>query len=326
MQAIDTDLIHNLDRPLQDDVLYTEYFALHEQPFQLTPDCEYFFSHPSAQDAMNKLLFATRTGEGFIKVTGEVGTGKTLLCRTFLDALDEHYLTAYVPNPYMEPMTLLLAIADELSIEYRQPVNQHELLKKLTNFLIESYRQSGKTVVICLDEVHAMPLASMEVLRLLSNLETAKRKLIQLVLFGQPELNSRLEQASIRQLRQRISFSACLHTLSLAETQDYIHHRLTVAGHSGPRLFSLAAVKRIWRYSHGVPRLINILCHKSLIATYAEGRQRVSLKQVQLAIEDTDTLSGPAKKSSYELMRNYLGLLAVGSVLTALLSWWVNMT
>lgn len=324
MHAIDTSLVHNDDKPVVDEVLYTQYFGLREQPFQLTPDGDYFFSHASAQDAMNKLLFATRTGEGFIKVTGEVGTGKTMLCRAFLDVLDDQYVTAYVPNPYMEPMTLLQAIADELGVKYLVPVNQHDLLKQLTHFLIESYRDTGKTVVICLDEVHAMPLASMEVLRLLSNLETAKRKLIQLVLFGQPELNQRLEQTAIRQLRQRISFSAVLQNLSMTETQDYIHHRLSVAGYSGPRLFNHRAIRRIWRMSHGVPRLINILCHKALIAAYAEGRYRVGLRQVELAIDDTDTIGEPLPASSYQLWRNYLTLLAVGSVITAALSWWLH--
>jgi len=324
MQALQLKPIQNTDKPVIDDVLYTESFGLREQPFQLTPDCEYYFSHPSAQEAMNKLLFATRTGEGFIKVTGEVGTGKTLLCRAFLDALDDHYLTAYIPNPYIGPMTLLQAIADELGVVYMRPVNQHELLSRLTEFLIASYSQTGKTVVICLDEVHAMPLASMEALRLLSNLETAKRKLIQLVLFGQPELNQWLDHVSIRQLRQRISFSAVLQNLSFAETQDYINHRLTVAGHSGPRLFSSAAIKRIWRTSEGVPRLVNILCHKALIAAYADGRYRVGPKQVQMAIEDTDTISQALSRGSYELVRNYLSILAIGSVLTALVSWWVN--
>ena len=302
----------------QNSLLYTRFFGLRSLPFSLTPDPEYFFNHTSSQDALNKLLFATRSGEGFVKVTGEVGTGKTLLCRTFLNSLGEQFIVAYIPNPYMESLTLLMAIADELGVAYSAHANQHELLKSLTEFLLNSYAKTGKTVVICLDEAHAMPRASMEVLRLLSNLETAKRKLLQLVLFAQPEFNERLNHSTIRQLKQRISFSGELNPMSRTETEDYISHRLAVSGYQGPRLFTRSAMRLVYRTSGGVPRLINILVHKSLIAAYAETSRIISLKHVVLAVEDTDSVKSQRwyPESVFHL-KNYFLAVAAGSVLTA---------
>jgi MSHA biogenesis protein MshM len=298
-------------------LLYTEFFGLRELPFQLTPDKQFLFNHPSCQDALNKLLFATKSGEGFTKIIGEVGTGKTLLCRAFLDLLDEHYITAYIPNPYLEPMTLLLAIADELGIEYEHDVNQHILLKSITAFLIDTYKETGRTVVVCLDEAHAIPFRTMEALRLLSNLETSKRKLMQLVLFGQPELNERLMHSSIRQLKQRIAFYGNLGSLNRAETEDYILHRLSVAGYTGPRLFSRAALNALFRASDGIPRIINILCHKALIAAYADGVRNVGQRHVALAVEDSDVVDH-AGFDRFEQIKRYLIFLATGSVVTAL--------
>ena len=269
---------------------YTRHFGLREAPFTNTPDSRYFFAHDSCQMALNTLLVATRSGEGFIKITGEVGTGKTLLCRKFLGILDENFITAYIPNPYLEPMTLLLAVADELGISYPEHVNQHQLLKAFTNFLIETYARCHSTVVLCLDEAHAMPTQSLEVLRLLSNLETPRRKLMQLVLFGQPELDAHLDQSSIRQLKQRISFSANLGPLTKSNLEDYLQHRLRTAGYLGPRLFSAHAIRRLYKASRGIPRLINIIAHKSLLAAYGEGARYVSGRHVRLAIMDTESL------------------------------------
>src|ERR1043165_6588656 len=209
--------------------MYGTHFGLSELPFSITPDTSFFFPDSSHQEALNTLLVAVRSGEGFIKVTGEVGTGKTLLCRKFLSALDHHdFTTAYIPNPYLQPMTLLLAIADELSLEYPSDINQHHLLKLLTRYLIDAYA-NRKRVVVCLDEVQAMPLETLESLRLLTNLETERRKLLQVVLFGQPELDQRLNQPSVRQLKQRITFSCRLRPFNLKEVEHYLSHRVHVA-------------------------------------------------------------------------------------------------
>lgn len=273
---------------------YTRHFGLREAPFTNTPDSRFFFAHDSCQIALNTLMVATRSGEGFIKITGEVGTGKTLLCRKFLGVLDENFITAYIPNPYLEPMTLLLAIADELGISYPEHVNQHQLLKAFTNFLIETYAQYHSTVVLCLDEAHAMPTETLEVLRLLSNLETPRRKLMQLVLFGQPELDRHLDQSAIRQLKQRISFSASLGPMTRSNLEDYIQHRLRTAGYLGPRLFSAQAIRRLHKASRGVPRLINILAHKALLAAFGEGARYVNGRHIRLAVADTESLQTPA--------------------------------
>lgn len=273
--------------------MYEAHFGLKELPFTITPDTSFFFSRSSHQDALNMLLVAARSGEGFIKVIGEVGTGKTLLCRKFLAALDpKEFLTAYLPNPYLDPMGLLLAIADELRIRYPQYVSQHQLLKLLNRFLIEAYAQKRRTVV-CLDEAQAMPLDTLESLRLLSNLETERRKLIQVVLFGQPELNLRLAQPSIRQLTQRIAFSCELLPLTADETEYYLAYRLQVAGCRQPRLFGRDAVRRLFRASRGIPRLVNILAHKALLAAFGEGVHKVDEKHVRLAVADTESVRVP---------------------------------
>jgi len=270
--------------------MYIKHFGLDELPFSITPDTSFLFAHSSYQDALNTLLVAARSGEGFIKVTGEVGTGKTLLCRKFLDALavDRNFVTAYIPNPYLEPITLLLALADELRIDYEPSLNQHQLLKLLTKFLVDTYADR-KRVILCLDEAQALPLETLEALRLLTNLETGKRKLLQVVLFGQPELDVRLNQESIRQLKQRISFSCALVPLSFDDVDYYLAHRLSIAGYRCARLFSSRAVKRLFKLSHGVPRLINILAHKSLMAAFGEGASTVEIHHVQLAARDTES-------------------------------------
>ncbi|MHB8743028.1 MAG: ExeA family protein [Sulfuricaulis sp.] len=272
--------------------MYGTHFGLQELPFTITPDTSFFFAHASHQEALNTLLLAVRSGEGFMKIVGEVGTGKTLLCRKFLGALDSReFVTAYIPNPYLQPMTLLLACADELGIIYPQHVNQHQLVKLINRYLIDTYA-GGKRVLLCLDEAQAIPLETLESLRLLSNLETERRKLLQVVLFGQPELDIRLNNPSIRQLKQRISFSCQLAPLSLSEIEFYISHRLTVAGYRGPRLFPHKVVKHIYRASNGIPRLVNILAHKALMAAFGEGARVVAERHVRLAVADTESTHG----------------------------------
>ena len=177
--------------------MYTAHFGLRELPFGLTPDTSFFFACATYQEALNTLLVAARNGEGFIKITGEVGTGKTLLCRKFMATLDDNFVTAYIPNPYLEPRTLMLALADELEITLERDVDQHQLLKSINYRLLE-LAQQDKRVLLCIDEAQAMPIESLEALRLLTNLETEKRKLLQIVMFGQPELNRHSLQVEIR--------------------------------------------------------------------------------------------------------------------------------
>jgi MSHA biogenesis protein MshM len=269
--------------------MYERYFGLRELPFGLTPDTEYYFAHASQQEALNTLLAAVRMGEGFLKVTGEVGTGKTLLCRKLLAVLaaDAQFTTAYIPNPTLDPLALMEAIATELALPSVPGQGPHALTHALTEHLIASCAQ-GRRVVLCLDEVQAMPTETLEALRLISNLETEKRKLLQIVLFGQPELDTRLEHRSIRQLRQRIAFSCRLVPLSLSDTDDYLRHRLHVAGYEGPALFGRRALRVLYRASKGIPRLANILAHKSLMVAYGEGSPVVCARHMRLACADTE--------------------------------------
>lgn len=266
--------------------MYTKHFGLLEPPFGITPDTSYFFAAPASQEALNTLLVAANNGEGFIKITGEVGTGKTLLCRKFMATLGRDFVTAYIPNPMLEPRTLMLALAEELELTPEKDIDQHQLLKSINHRLLVLARE-GKRVVLCLDEAQAMPLDTLEALRLLTNLETEKRKLLQIVLFGQPELNRKLQQESIRQLAQRITFHYHLGPLSRDDLEFYLAHRLLVAGFAGSRLFARDAVKALHVASGGVPRLANILAHKSLMLAYGEGRQQVRARQVKAAARDT---------------------------------------
>ena len=292
--------------------MYTQHFGLREIPFGITPDTSYFFTSPRAQEGLNTLLVAARNGEGFIKITGEVGTGKTLLCRKFMGMLEETFVTAYIPNPYLEPRTLMLALADELELQLPKDVDQHQMLKAITQRLVDLARD-GRQVVLCLDEAQAIPVESLEALRLLTNLETEKRKLLQIVLFGQPELNMHLEMNSIRQLAQRITFSYHLGPLSRDDIEYYLAHRLRIAGYTGSRLFTRGAVSRLYAASHGVPRLVNILAHKALMVAYGQGKQQVSAKHVTDAARDT--IENRRHTSLWAWLAGGVCLLAAGGAL-----------
>lgn len=267
--------------------MYLEHFGLNEFPFGMTPDTSFVFSTRCHQEALNTVLLALQCGEGFIKVTGEVGTGKTLLCRRLLQALADEWQTAYLPNPSLEPQTLLWALADELGVESSAAPDQYHLLRQLNTTLL-SLAKAGRRVVVCIDEAQAMPLQSLEVLRLVSNLETEKRKLLQIVLFGQPELDERLAAPAVRQILQRISFHYRLGVLPRQEVEHYVAHRLRVAGYRGDAVFARPALRLLHRASGGTPRLINILAHKALMAVFGEGRRQVLPRHIRKAAADTE--------------------------------------
>jgi MSHA biogenesis protein MshM len=272
--------------------MYRAHFGLREPPFGLTPDTSFAFSCSSHQEALNTLLVATDAGEGFIKITGEVGTGKTLLCRRFLSTLDERHVTGYIPNPSLEPRALMAALAEELHLPIDAGADQHHVLKQVNHALLD-FARDGRRVVICLDEAQAIPLETLEALRLLSNLETEKRKLLQVVLFGQPELDQKLAHQSVRQLRQRITFQHRLGALTRRELELYLAHRLRIGGYTGHRLFTPGAVGLLYRASRGVPRLVNVIANKALLLVYAEGGYEARKRHVRLAVNDT-----PAARSS----------------------------
>jgi MSHA biogenesis protein MshM len=294
--------------------MYQAHFGLRELPFGITPDTSFFFGTEHSQVALNTLLVAARSGEGFIKITGEVGTGKTLLCRQFINTLGGDFVTAYIPNPYLEPRTLMLALADELEIPLEREVDQHRMLKAITHRLLVLARQ-GKHVLLCLDEAQAIPIESLEALRLLTNLETEKRKLLQIVLFGQPELNRRLELESIRQLAQRITFHYHMGPLQRRGLDEYLAHRLRVAGYDGGALFGRGAIGRLHAASGGIPRLVNILAHKSLMLAYGEGSRQVSKRHVSLAAADTLAIQTSFLRRKWPWFAGF-GLLVAASGLT----------
>ncbi len=274
--------------------MYLAHFGLTERPFGITPDTSYIYSAVAHQEALNTLLIGLSSGEGFIKITGEVGTGKTLLCRRFLSSLDENYFTLYLPNPSIGPMPLLLAVAEELGLTLDPGESQFHLIKHINRRLLD-LSKAGRIVVCCVDEAQSAPLESLEALRLLSNLETEKHKLIHLVLFGQPELDQNLANPSVRQLLQRIAFHYHLSGLREAEFERYLDHRLKTAGHQGAPLFTRQAARDLFRYSRGIPRLVNILANKSLLAAFGEGKTSIGPRHVRAAARDTEGVKAPMR-------------------------------
>jgi MSHA biogenesis protein MshM len=271
---------------------YLAHFGLREPPFGITPDTSYFYCCRGSQEALNTLLVAIANGDGFVKVTGEVGAGKTLLCRKLLATLEDGWVTCYIPNPSFEPRSLMLALAEELELPVEAGVDQHHLLRAITKALLDMARLR-KRVLVVIDESQSMSLETLEALRLLTNLETEKRKLLQVVLFGQPELDRRLASPSIRQLRQRILFEHRLEGLAEDEVGAYVAHRLSVAGQTDGRLLSASARRALHRASRGLPRLINILMHKAMLLAYGEGAHVVGRRHLSAAIADTPSASRP---------------------------------
>ena len=279
--------------------MYEQYYGLSEKPFNLTPDTDFFYQSITHREALNVLLVAIRSGDGFIKVTGEVGTGKTLLCRKLLDALDTQYNTVYIPNPYMSCNALLDAVVAEMGISDK--LDKENYLACINEYLIDSARQS-KTTVIILDEAQSLPEESLEAIRLLSNLETEKKKLVQIILFGQPELDEKLGRSSIRQLQQRIMHAYQLKPLNQSSISAYIHHRIRSAGYTGPELFDAAAQSLLFKMSQGVPRVINVLCNKAMMLSYASGDFHVRKKHIEAAALDSK-VSVPAQRVGHSRYR-----------------------
>jgi MSHA biogenesis protein MshM len=292
--------------------MYLEHFGLRDHPFRLTPDTDFLYLSPGHQEARNVMLVSLRSGEGFIKITGEVGTGKTLLCRTLLNELGDDYVTAYLPNPCLSPNVFRTAFADELGVEYTPSHGMHRLMLRTTEKLSELHT-AGKQVVLLIDEAQAMPRETLEAVRLLSNLETSKTKLLQIVLFAQPELDERLGTRELRQLRQRITFAHTLCPLGQDDAKAYVGHRLAIAGGHVQMLFEPKALNDLCRAARGIPRLLNILAHKTLMAAYGKGARRITRSHAAMAIHDTEETRGQGSASRPALQ---IGL-ALGAVASA---------
>jgi MSHA biogenesis protein MshM len=279
--------------------MYNTYYGLKEKPFGLTPDTGFYFQSQTHEEALKTLFVALKNGDGFIKLTGEVGTGKTLVLRKLLDLLGQSFQTVYIPNPYMNCQALLRAVSEELGV--LDQVKAEDYLSAINQHLIGNAK-ARKPTVILLDEAQSLPVESLEAIRLLSNLETKKQKLVQIVLVGQPELDQKLMEHGIRQLQQRIVHSYRLDHLDQEGVARYIDHRLARAGYQGAVLFDGKIKKLIFRKSGGVPRLINLLCDKVLMLAFASGEFSVTNQHFKAACQDTSQLS--LNRSGFQFLRN----------------------
>jgi MSHA biogenesis protein MshM len=266
--------------------LYLEHFGLAEPPFRITPHTDFFFDGADRGATLEALLYAIQHEEGIVKVSGEVGSGKTMLCRVLIERLPKNVETIYLANPSFTRDEILYAVAEELKIEFsRERVTI--ALRALQDRLIASYA-GGRRTVILIDEAHAMPEETLEQVRLLSNLETHRHKLLQIVLFGQPELDAVLALPSLRQLKDRITHSFRMRPLSPAEAATYLSFRMRAAGYRGPDVFAGAAVAAIARASSGLTRRINILADKALLAAFSEGAHGVTERHARAALADSE--------------------------------------
>jgi general secretion pathway protein A len=261
-----------------------DYYNLREPPFNITPDPRFLFLSAKHEEALNHLLFGIQERKGFIELTGEVGAGKTTICRALLEQLGPDYISALILNPCISPPQLLRAITTELGLGLGK-ADQLACLEALNAFVLEQARK-GKDVVVIIDEAQNLSTKSLEQIRLLSNLETTDRKLLQIVLMGQPELREKLLQPQLRQLRQRITVRYHLKPLNLIETADYVKHRLKRAGANGRPRFDGGAITLLYKHSSGVPREINTICDKALLAGFVHGADMINAELLQLAVDE----------------------------------------
>jgi general secretion pathway protein A len=266
--------------------MYNTFYGFRESPFSITPDPRFLFFSERHREAFNHILFGVRERKGFIQLTGEVGAGKTTVCRAILEALGPEYRTALILNPCMTSSQLLRAILVEFGLTPGR-ADRVTCLGMLNDFLL-SQADSGHDVVLLIDEAQDLEAELLEQVRLLSNLETDQRKLLQIVLVGQPELRDMLEERRLRQLRQRITVRYHLSPLSREETEDYILHRLHVAGGNSRPSFSPWAFRGVYRYSQGIPRLINAVCDKTLLCGYITGTDELRARHVRRAIRELE--------------------------------------
>ncbi len=292
--------------------MYLEHFGLREAPFRITPHTEFFFSGANRGATLEALLYAVTAGEGLVKVTGEVGSGKTMLCRVLMERLPQSVETIYLAVPSLSRDEMLAAVAGELGVDIAASAGTTRLLHALQDKLIEIHSR-GRQVVALIDEAHAIPLATLEEIRLLSNLETDTDKLLQIVLFGQPELDEHLALPGMRQLKERITHSFSLVPLPPEDVREYIAFRLRAAGYHGPDLFGREALGIITEASEGLTRRINIFADKTLLAAFAGGTHSVTADHARAAVADTQiVLQRPRRRAR-------LALVAAGGVAAGIL-------
>lgn len=266
--------------------MYYQFFSLESPPFRITPDTNLFYSGAKRGAVLDALVYAVLNGEGIIKIVGEVGSGKTMLCRMLETRLPRHVETVYIGNPSLSPDTILQVIGYELKIISDPHCSKIETMQRLQEHLTKRHAE-GRQVVVFVEEAQCMPQATLEEIRLLTNLETNTSKLLQLVLFGQPELDEKLAENSIRQLRERITHSFYLDPLTSEEIQEYLNFRMWLSGYRGPDIFSDAIATEIHAFSHGLVRRANLLADKTLLAAFADNTRTLQLAHVGMAAEDS---------------------------------------
>ncbi|MGQ0577345.1 MAG: AAA family ATPase [Betaproteobacteria bacterium] len=292
--------------------MYYEFFGLNQAPFKITPDTDIFFEGGNRGAILEALIYTISNGEGIIKVTGEVGSGKTMLCRVLQTRLPRHVETVYLANPSVSPEEILHAIAFELQLPVAKDAGRLEVMHALNSYLLERHSQQ-RQVVVFVEESQGMPIPTLEEVRLLSNLDTQQHKLLQIVLFGQPELDENLRQQQIRQLRERITHSFTLFPLDQADVKAYLTFRLQAAGYHGPDLFSQRVITYITRASGGLTRRINLIADKALLAAFADGTHNVTMRHVKAAVRESEFSDLPWLRSPTPLAYA-LGGLAIGGI------------
>jgi type II secretory pathway predicted ATPase ExeA/septal ring-binding cell division protein DamX len=295
--------------------MYYAFFGLKQPPFRITPDTDFFFEGGNRGAVLEALIYAIMRGEGIVKVTGEVGSGKTMLCRVLQARLPPTVETVYLANPSVSPEEILHAIAFELQLPLARDAARLEVMHCLNEFLLARHAE-GRQVVVFVEESQSMPIATLEEIRLLSNLETRQHKLLQIVLFGQPELDANLRKREIRQLRERITHSFSLAPLGREEVSDYLGFRLRAAGYHGPDLFPPRVIAYMARATGGLTRRLNIVADKALLAAFAEGTHNVALKHVRAAIADSE-FSAEAGSGGWLRRPGWLGAAMLALVAAA---------
>ncbi len=294
--------------------MYEDYFGLERPPFKITPDTSLFYEGGRRGDILGALVYAIQRGEGIVKVVGEVGSGKTMLCRMLQLKLPDTVEIVYIANPSVSPEDILFVIAHELSLPVGKDASKHEVMHLLQDYLLQRHMEN-KQVVLFIEEAQGMPIETLEEIRLLSNLETDQNKLLQIILFGQPELDDNLSQQSIRQLRERITHNFNLDPLTQDEIHKYLNFRMREVGYTGPELINPSVAKKVEQYSEGLLRRINIIADKILLSAFAEGTHNLSPKHVTAAVNDSAFNQKSSGKSS-KLW--WLGLLALAALAIAL--------
>jgi MSHA biogenesis protein MshM len=295
--------------------MYEDYFGLERPPFKITPDTSLFYDGGKRGDILAALVYAIHRGEGIIKVVGEVGSGKTMLCRMLQLRLPGTVEIVYIANPSVSAEDILFVIAHELSLQVARQASKHEVMHLLQDYLLQRHMEN-KQVVLFIEEAQGMPLDTLEEIRLLSNLETDENKLLQIILFGQPELDQNLCEQSIRQLRERITHNFELEALTQDEIHNYLNFRMREVGYTGPELINTAVAKKVEQHSEGLLRRINIIADKILLSAFAEGTHNLTSKHVTAAVNDSAFNQAPPRSKSRIFW--WLGLLAVIALLFAL--------